>query len=114
MPISEPKLADLWPALAGASVWGLYYLTTTLLAGQSVDRWHLLMAAVNVAAGFIVGALAAWFLGPTIMALVPDSMPVLKGHPELVSFGLGMFGWDTVPLAFRLFRKRAAELGGRK
>jgi hypothetical protein len=92
-------------ALGGAVVWGTFTLVTAIWAGQPVARADCIRAAVNVAAGILVGVIVAWFLGPALAPMVP--IAGLR-DPHVVGFGLGAATWELAPFAFRLLRLRAA------
>src|SRR5665213_3185059 len=93
-------------AIAGGAVWGLYHLTTTLLAGQPVHRNDVVLASLNVAAAMVMGALVAYFLGPVIAPWVP--VAGLR-EPHALGFGIGAISWEAAPFAYRWVRLAAAK-----
>jgi hypothetical protein len=96
-------------AIAGGAVWGLYHLATTLLAGQPVHRQDILLASFNVAAAIAAGALAAWFVGPALIPLVP--IAGLR-DPHAIGFGIGAVAWEAAPFAYRWLRMFSASKAG--
>lgn len=93
-------------ALAGGAVWGLYHLTTTLLAGQPVHRQDIILAALNVSAAVAMGGLVAYFVGPAVAPLLP-----LEGlrEPHAMGFGIGAIAWEALPFVYRWLRVFAAK-----
>jgi hypothetical protein len=96
-------------AVFGGSVWGMYHLATTLLAGQPVHVRDLILAAVNVLCAIGVGASVAYFVGPVLAPLVP-----LEGlrDPHAMGFGIGAVAWEAAPFAYRWIRIFAAKRAG--
>lgn len=91
-------------ALFGGVFWGLFSLSTALLAGQPVAADVLLRAVANVAIGIIGGALLAYFVGPALAPLIPFA--ALRDL-HAVGFGLGVGAWEVAPFLYRGLRSRA-------
>lgn len=99
-------------AFGGAAFWGLYHLATLWRAGQRVEPQHVVRALTTVAMGAIAGVLAAVFLGPALIGLVP--IAGLR-DPHVVGFVTGAGAWELAPFLFRGLRafgaKKAKEAG---
>ena len=85
-------------AIAGGTVYGLYHLATTLLAGQPVHRQDVILASLNIAAAMLMGALVAYFVGPAVAGFVP--IEALR-EPHALGFGIGAVAWEFSPLLFK-------------
>lgn len=109
MGLDPERLTAAIAACAGGVFWGLFRLTTSLLAGQSVAGSDVIRAGLNVAAGLIAGILVAYFVAPALAPLIP--WPSLRDL-NAVGFGLGAGTWEIFPFVLGLARARAAKLGG--
>lgn len=101
MDTEPPRLLMGVAGLAGAAFWGMYALLVTFAAGQSPTRQDVVRAALNVMAGVMGGALAAYFLGPALSEFAP--IPALQ-DPYVVGFMIGLGAWEVTPFAFRAIR----------
>jgi hypothetical protein len=99
-------------AIGGSIFWGLYHLTSLWRAGKAVEPRHVVRAVMTVAAGILMGLLAAVFLGPSLAGLVPIA-GLRDAH--VVGFAIGAVAWEAAPFLFRGLRafgaKKAKELG---
>lgn len=70
-------------ALAGAFVYGVYTLTTLLLARERVSRRDLARAGLNVLAATLCGVVTAVVVAPAVAALIPWVSPArLLNDPD--------------------------------
>lgn len=98
-------------ALGGAAFWGLCRLGTTLLARQKPSTQELVLAGLNVAAAMMMGALAAFFLGPALSPLVP--LESLR-EPHALGFGIGFGCWEAAPILLQGWGKLVEAFVARK
>lgn len=110
--LDPDRLTAAISAFAGGVFWGLFHLATSVLAGQPVAHADLLRAIANVAIGILGGVLAAYFLAPALLPLIPVAS--LRDLHAL-GFGIGAGSWELAPFAYRMLKARAAKVeGGRK
>lgn len=99
-------------AFGGAAFWGLYHLAALWSAGKAAEPQHWVRAGVTILMGVLAGVLAAWFLGPALVPMMP--IAGLR-DPRIVGFGFGAFSWEVAPFVFRGLRafsaKKAKEIG---
>lgn len=93
-------------ALAGAFVYGVYTLTTLLLARERVSRRDLARAGLNVLAATLCGVVTAVVVAPAMAALIP--WVSLRDLPT-IGFLIGALTWELLPFALKAARNRAAR-----
>lgn len=94
MSLDPDRLQTAVAALAGGACTGLFHLATTLLHGQPVGRADVLRAVANVVFGIIVGALAGYFVAPTLADLIPWAS---MRDPHVSGFAMGAGAWISWP-----------------
>ena len=94
MTLDPDRLQTAVAALAGGACWGLFHLATTLLNGQPVGRSDVLRAVANVIFGMIVGALAGYFVAPSLADLIPFAS---MRDPHVAGFAMGAGAWISWP-----------------
>lgn len=109
MNLDQDRLAMLWAALAGSALWGLWTFAGLLAVGQTPGRADWIRAGVNIVCASTAGGLMAYFLGPSIVGLIPWS--ALK-DPTAVGFIVGAAGWELVPILLAVVKSRAGKLEG--
>lgn len=98
-------------ALAGAAVYGVYQVSSLLVAGRHISRSDLARAGVNVLAAAFVGAVTAYVLTGPLAGAIPF---VSLRNEGLVAFALGAVGWEVLPLVIRAARHRAQREADRQ
>lgn len=93
-------------ALGGAAIYGLVQFGTLALNGHAVSREEYGRLALNVFCATLAGIILAAFLVKTIAPLIP--WPPMR-DASVFGFGIGAFGWELLPLIFKVLRNRAAE-----
>lgn len=112
MSLDPDRLQAAAAALAGGVFWGLFDVSTTLLAGGDVSRADTLRACANVLLGIGAGVLAGYFLAPGVASFIP--WPSLRDL-HVVGFASGALAWVIAPYAFSFAKawsaRKAKDLG---
>lgn len=93
-------------ALGGAAIYGLVQFGTLALNGHAVTREEYGRLAINVACATLAGVILAAFFVKTLAPLIPWAP---MQDPSTFGFGLGAFGWELLPLLFKVVKNRASE-----
>ncbi len=99
----------VWAALAavpGAMLYGLYHLAILLREGRPVTAADIWGLVINIVCAVLCGVLLGYMLAMTFASFIP--WPTLR-DPMTIGFVIGAFGWELLPLAFGMFRKRAEK-----
>ena len=111
MDIDPERIRAAIGALGGAAIYGLVQFGTVALNGHVVTREEYGRLALNVACATIAGIILAAFLVKTVAPLIP--WPPMQ-DASAFGFGVGAFGWETLPLIFKgwktLAQKKAEEI----
>lgn len=108
MNLDPERIQSLVGAIVGGAVYGIFHLATLLLSGKPTTGNDYLRAGLNMGVAILIGMLAAPILGPALTAAIPW---VSLRDPHAVGFCIGAFGWELLPLAFEIAKKRANKLG---
>lgn len=98
MTLDPNRLEAALSSLLGAAVYGLFRFAVLLRTGQPVTVRDIVAVVTNVACAILAGVLLAFVFSVGLMALIP--WPSLR-DPWVIGFGLGAFGWELLPLAYR-------------
>lgn len=113
MDIDPDRLRAGIGALGGAAIYGLVSFGALALSGHPVTQDEYRNLAINVACATAAGVILAMFLVQVVAPLIPFA-PLRDA--SAFGFGVGAFGWELLPLIFRVLRNKAArrveELGG--
>lgn len=93
--------------ISGALVWGLFHLVTMWRSGVQPSPRDVYAAVGNVIAALIVGGLVAYFVGPSLLPLVPV---VGLRDTHVVGFGVGVLSWELLPVLFSFARSKAKRI----
>lgn len=102
--LDADRLRVALAALAGAFVYGVYTLTTLLLAGAPVTRQDLWRAGLNVLAATLCGVVTAVVIAPAVAAMIP--FVSFRDLPT-IGFLIGALTWEVLPFALKAARNRA-------
>ncbi len=108
MSLDPERLQAALAGAAGGVFYGMFHLSTMLVAGATPSRNDLVLAGINAGFGIITGFLVAYFLAPAVAQMVK----IQAVHDlQTIGFVIGAFAWELAPFAYRLARKRAANVG---
>lgn len=96
-------------AVGGGALFGLVQFGALALSNQPVTRFDYARLAINVACATLAGVLIAWFLAKAAVSGIPWA--ALR-EPAAIGFGCGAFGWELMPLIYRVARNRVMAVGG--
>lgn len=105
MDIDPDRLRAGIGALGGAAIYGLVQFGAVALGGHRPTREQYEALAMNVGCAFVSGVILSAFLVKVAAPLIPWG-PLQD--PSTFGFGVGVFGWELLPLIFRALRNRAA------
>ena len=97
-------------SLLGAAVYGLYRFAILINTGQPVTARDVLGIVTNIVCAVVAGVLLAFAVSGVILNLIPWAS--LK-DPWVIGFGLGAFGWELLPLAYKTITGLAGKQAGR-
>ncbi len=106
MSLDPGRLQAAVAGAAGGVIYGMFHLSTILIAGATPSRRDLVLAGVDAAFGIVCGCLVAYFLAPAVAAKVETVHDL-----QTIGFVIGVFAWALAPFAYRLARKFAANVG---
>lgn len=95
---------------AGALIYGVYTFVQLVKAGHRPTLPDVWRAAANVAAGLVVGTVAAFALGPALVALIPFEGFRAAIDPVAVGFAVGGLGWELLPLVIEGAKRWASRM----
>lgn len=104
MDIDPDRLRAVAGALGGASLYGLVQFGAVALSGHPVSREEYKALGINVGCAIVAGVILAWFLVKVAAPLIPFA-PLQDA--SAFGFGVGAFGWELLPLVFKVLSNRA-------
>lgn len=110
--LDPERLRYVVGAVMGFAIYGVYSLVQTFKAGQRPTLSDLGAAAVNLACAGVTGVIAAYALGPVVVALIPLQGLREAVDPLSVGLPIGALFWELLPLMIEGARKRARKIGG--
>lgn len=105
------RLRYAFGGAAGALIYGVYTYVHLLKAGHRPTWSDLGRATANVAAALMVGTVAAYAVGPSLVALIPFEGLRSAVDPVAVGFVVGGLGWEMLPLIIEGAKRWAGGLG---
>ncbi|MET4683676.1 hypothetical protein [Brevundimonas faecalis] len=105
------RLRYAFGGAAGALIYGVYYFVQMIKAGHRPTLGDFGRAAINVAAGLLVGMVGAFALGPSLVAMIPLEGLRAAVDPVAVGFVIGGLGWELLPLVIEGARRWAGRIG---
>lgn len=105
MDIEPERFRAAIGALGGAAIYGLVQFGTLAMNGHRVTADEYRGLAVNVACATLAGVILASFLVKTLAPLIP--WPPMQ-EASAFGFGIGAFGWELLPLLFKVVKNEAA------
>lgn len=104
MDIDPDRLRAALGALGGASIYGLVQFGALALSGHPVTREEYKALWLNVACATLAGVILAVFLVKIAAPMIPFA-PLRDA--SAFGFGVGAFGWELLPLIFKVINNRA-------
>lgn len=105
MEFDPDRLRAAVGALGGAAIYGLVQFGALALSGHPVSREEYWRLVVNVVCATLAGVILAAFLVKVAAPMMPFA-PLREASS--FGFGVGAFGWELLPLLFKVIRNRAA------
>lgn len=106
MDIDPDRLRAALGALFGAAVYGLAQFGAVALGGHAPTHDEYRALVLNVVCATAAGVLCAFALVQVLAPLIPLA-PLRDAFA--FGFGVGAFGWELLPLIFKVLRNRAAQ-----
>ena len=110
--LDPERLRYVVGSVMGVAIYGVYSLVQTFKAGQRPTLNDLTAAGVNLACAAVTGVLAAYALGPVVVALIPFEALREAADPLSVGLPIGVVFWELLPFLIDSARKRARKIGG--
>jgi hypothetical protein len=104
MDIDPDRLRAAVGALGGASIYGLVQFGALALSGHPVTRDEYKALVLNIACATAAGVIMAAFLVKVAAPMIPFA---LLRDASAFGFGVGAFGWELLPLIFKVIGNRA-------
>lgn len=108
------RLRYAFGGAAGALIYGVYTFVQMMKAGHRPTLSDLGRAVLNVAAALVVGTVAAFAIGPALVAMIPFEGLRAAVDPVAVGFVVGGLGWELLPLVIEGAKRWASRLGKEK
>ncbi|MBD3571623.1 hypothetical protein EJ082_01355 [Brevundimonas diminuta] len=108
------RLRYAFGGAAGALIYGVYTFVQLVKAGHRPTLSDFWRALANVTAGLLVGTVAAFALGPAMVAMIPFEGLRAAVDPVAVGFVVGGLGWELLPLVIEGAKRWASRLGKEK
>lgn len=106
MELDPERIRAAIGSLGGAAIYGLVQFGAVALNGHTVTREEYGRLLLNVVCAVIAGVILASFMVKTLAPLIP--WPPLR-DASTFGFGVGAFGWETLPLIFKGWKTLAAK-----
>lgn len=106
MDIDPDRVRAAAGALMGAAIYGLVQFGAVALSGHPPTRDEYRALVLNVACATAAGVICAFALVQVLAPLIPFA-PLRDAFA--FGFGVGAFGWELLPLVFKVLRNQAVR-----
>lgn len=102
-------------ALAGAGLYGLYTIVPLIREHKQVTVQDVIGIVINILCAILCGLILTYIFALRGASMIPWAS---FRDPEIISFAMGAFGWELLPLMFpkalRWASERADRVAGRE
>jgi len=106
MDIDPDRLRAALGALGGAAIYGLVQFGAVALSGHQPTREQYRALVLNVGCATAAGVICAFALVHVLAPMIPFA-PLREALA--FGFGVGAFGWELLPLVFKVLRNQAVR-----